>query len=105
MDGNVDVIFVHAKEREEKFVAEWYGAKRYVVMHNDFVILGPAKDPAGIKGMKDAGDSLKRIADANALFISWRRQRNPYERTGPLETIGCSFKERNDNINEKRQKS
>ena len=50
MDGNVDVIFVHARAREEKFVKEGYGTKRYAVMHNDFVILGPEKDPAGIKG-------------------------------------------------------
>ena len=70
MDGNVDVIFVHAKAREEKFVADGYGTKRYAVMHNDFVILGPAKDPAGIKGMKDAGGALKRIAEAKTLFVS-----------------------------------
>lgn len=70
MDGNVDVIFVHARAREEKFVADGFGARRYAVMHNDFVILGPAKDPAGIKGMRDAGDALKRIAQAKALFVS-----------------------------------
>lgn len=70
MDGNVDVIFVHARAREEKFVAEGYGAKRYAVMHNDFVILGPAKDPAGIKGIRAAGRALKRIAEAKALFVS-----------------------------------
>jgi tungstate transport system substrate-binding protein len=70
MDGNVDVIFVHAKAREEKFVSDGYGTKRYAVMHNDFVILGPTKDPAGIKGMKDAGGALKRIAVAKVSFIS-----------------------------------
>jgi tungstate transport system substrate-binding protein len=70
MDGNVDVIFVHARTREKKFVAEGYGTRRYAVMHNDFVILGPAKDPAGIKGMRDAGDALKRIAEDKALFVS-----------------------------------
>jgi tungstate transport system substrate-binding protein len=70
MDGNVDIIFVHAKAREEKFVTDGYGAYRYAVMHNDFVILGPAKDPAGIKGMRDAGQVLRRIADAKATFIS-----------------------------------
>jgi tungstate transport system substrate-binding protein len=48
-DGNVDVIFVHAKAREEKFVQEGFGTRRYAVMHNDFVILGPQKDSAGIK--------------------------------------------------------
>ncbi len=70
MDGNVDVIFVHAKGREESFVNEGYGTKRYAVMHNDFVILGPPGDPAGIKGVKGAADALKKIADAKALFVS-----------------------------------
>lgn len=69
-DGNVDVIFVHAKAREEAFVAEGFGVKRYAVMHNDFVIVGPAKDPAGIKGTKTAAEALKKIAAAGAKFIS-----------------------------------
>ena len=70
IDGNVDVIFVHAKEREEKFVKEGYGTKRYAVMHNDFVILGPLDDPAGIRGQSDAAAALAGIAKAEALFIS-----------------------------------
>ena len=70
MDGNVDVIFVHAKTREEKFISDGYGTKRYAVMHNDFVILGPAKDPAGIKGMAHAGEALKKIADSQSAFVS-----------------------------------
>jgi tungstate transport system substrate-binding protein len=70
MDGNVDVIFVHDRAREDKFVAEGYGTKRYGVMHNDFVIIGPPKDPAGVKGLKDAAVALKKIAGAKALFIS-----------------------------------
>ena len=70
MDGNVDVIFVHAKAREEKFVQQGYGTRRYAVMHNDFVILGPAKDPAGIKGLSMAGGALKKIADAKSAFVS-----------------------------------
>lgn len=70
MDGNVDVIFVHAKEREEQFVAEGFGTKRYAVMHNDFVIVGPPSDPAGIDGMKDAAAALKKIARSEAAFIS-----------------------------------
>ena len=69
-DGNVDVIFVHAKAREEKFVAKGFGTKRYAVMHNDFVILGPANDPAGIKGMTDAATALKKIALSKSAFIS-----------------------------------
>ena len=70
MDGNVDVIFVHARAREEKFINDGYGTKRYAVMHNDFVILGPAKDPAGIKGMTDAKAAFKKIADSQSVFVS-----------------------------------
>jgi tungstate transport system substrate-binding protein len=70
IDGNVDVIFVHAKTREEKFVANGYGTRRYAVMHNDFVILGPPDDPAGIKGMQKASEALKKIAASEVLFIS-----------------------------------
>lgn len=70
MDGNVDLIFVHAKNREEKFVEQGYGTKRYAVMHNDFVIVGPAKDPAGIKGTEKAAQALEKIAKAKAGFIS-----------------------------------
>lgn len=69
-DGNVDVIFVHAKDREEKFVQDGFGTKRYPVMHNDFVILGGSADPAGIKGMSDAGKAFKKIAKAQATFVS-----------------------------------
>ena len=70
MDGNVDVIFVHARAREEKFVAEGYGTKRYAVMHNDFIILGPPNDPAGIRGQKDAAAALTKITHAKTLFVS-----------------------------------
>ena len=69
-DGNVDVIFVHAKGREEQFVADGFGTKRYAVMYNDFVILGPDADPAGIKGLSDAGEALGKIAAAKATFVS-----------------------------------
>lgn len=70
MDGNVDIIFVHSKAREEKFVADGYGTKRYAVMHNDFVILGPEDDPAGIGGTKGAADALRAIAGSKSLFAS-----------------------------------
>lgn len=70
MDGNVDIIFVHAKGREKEFVEEGYGTKRYAVMHNDFVIIGPPTDPAGIKGLSDAAEALQKIAAAEAEFIS-----------------------------------
>ncbi len=70
IDGNVDVIFVHAKAREEKFISEGYGAYRLGVMHNDFVIIGPAADPSGIKGMRDAAGAFKKIAMTKVKFIS-----------------------------------
>ncbi len=70
MDGNVDVIFVHAKAREEKFIQQGFGVKRYAVMHNDFVILGPKNDPAAIKGLTDAAAALNKIAAAKAGFVS-----------------------------------
>lgn len=70
MDGNVDVIFVHAKQREEDFVDQGYGTKRYAVMHNDFIIIGPEKDPAGVKKAKSANEALQMIAKAKAPFIS-----------------------------------
>ena len=65
-----DVLFVHAKPAEEKFVSEGYGVKRFDVMYNDFVIVGPAADPAGISGRNDAAASLKAIAEAKSLFAS-----------------------------------
>ncbi len=70
MDGNVDVLFVHAKEKEEKFVSDGFGAYRLAVMHNDFVIVGPSKDPAQVKKAKDAPDALRRIAETGSFFIS-----------------------------------
>ncbi|MCF6188334.1 MAG: substrate-binding domain-containing protein [Desulfobulbaceae bacterium] len=70
MDGNVDVIFVHAKGREEKFVQDGFGTKRFPVMHNDFVLIGPGEDPAGIRGETSAADALRKIAEKKATFIS-----------------------------------
>ena len=69
-EGNVDVIFVHAKGREEKFVEEGWGTKRYAVMHNDFVIIGPTADPAAISGFSDGGKALGKIAEMKQIFIS-----------------------------------
>ncbi len=65
-----DVLFVHAKSAEEKFVAEGYGVNRYDVMYNDFVVVGPPADAAGVSGSNDAAASLRKIADAKALFAS-----------------------------------
>src|SRR6202165_4755672 len=68
--GDADVVFVHAKSAEEKFLAEGEGVKRYPVMYNDFVLIGPKTDPAGIKGIKDVGHALKTIMAKQADFIS-----------------------------------
>jgi tungstate transport system substrate-binding protein len=68
--GNVDLVLVHAKSLEEKFVAEGFGTERIDLMYNDFVIMGPSKDPAGIKGMAVATEALKKIAEKQALFVS-----------------------------------
>lgn len=67
--GDYDLVMVHAKALEEAFVAEGYGTKRIPVMYNDFVLMGPASDPAGIKGMTYA-EALKAIMDKGAKFIS-----------------------------------
>jgi tungstate transport system substrate-binding protein len=68
--GDADVAFVHAKALEEKFVAEGGGVKRYPVMYNDFVLAGPASDPAGIKGTKDIAVALTAIKQKGAPFVS-----------------------------------
>jgi tungstate transport system substrate-binding protein len=68
--GDADVVFVHAKSAEEKFLAEGYSTKRYPVMYNDFVIIGPKADPARIAGTKDVAPALKKIRDSQATFIS-----------------------------------
>jgi tungstate transport system substrate-binding protein len=68
--GDADVVFVHAKSAEEKFLAEGQGVKRYPVMYNDFVLIGPKSDPAGIKGMKDVAKAFQTIEAKQAPFIS-----------------------------------
>ena len=68
--GDADVVFVHAKSAEEKFLSEGHGVKRYPIMYNDFVLIGPKSDPAGIKGIKDITAALKEIMAKNASFIS-----------------------------------
>jgi tungstate transport system substrate-binding protein len=68
--GDADVVFVHARPLEEKFVADGAGVKRYPVMYNDFILVGPKSDPAGIKGMTDIAEALKAIKAKGAPFIS-----------------------------------
>lgn len=69
-NGDADVLFVHHRPSEEAFVADGYGVRRYPVMHNDFVIVGPASDPAGIKGARDAAGALAAIARSGSPFAS-----------------------------------
>ena len=68
--GDADVVFVHAKAAEEKFLAEGHGVKRYPVMYNDFVLIGPKSDPAKVAGGKDIVEALKKIRSAQAPFVS-----------------------------------
>jgi tungstate transport system substrate-binding protein len=68
--GDADVVFVHAKQLEEKFVAEGYGVKRFEVMYNDFVMVGPKSDPAKVGGTKDIVAALQKIKAAQAPFAS-----------------------------------
>ena len=69
-NGDADAVFVHAKADEEQFVADGWGVKRQAVMSNDFVIVGPAADPAGVGGLTDAPAALTRIATSRAVFVS-----------------------------------
>ena len=68
--GDADVVFVHARPLEEKFVAEGYGVRRYEVMYNDFVLIGPKADPAKVAGGKDAIAALKQIHQTKTAFVS-----------------------------------
>lgn len=68
--GDADVVFVHDRAAEEKFVAEGHGVERHDVMYNDFVLVGPKSDPAGIAGGRDIVEALKRVAAAKAPFVS-----------------------------------
>ncbi len=68
--GEADVVLVHAPESEEAWMAQGNGIERLLVMHNDFVIVGPKGDPAGLRLVKSAADGMKRIADARAPFVS-----------------------------------
>jgi len=68
--GDVDVVLVHARPAEEAFVEAGYGVARHEIMYNDFIIVGPLDDTAGVRGLKDAGLALGKIAAVKALFVS-----------------------------------
>lgn len=67
---NADVLLVHSPSAEKDFMSNNYGSDRRLVMHNDFIIVGPASDPAGIKGIKTAAEAFTKIADAKSIFVS-----------------------------------
>lgn len=69
-NGDADVVLVHSRAREDQFVADGYGTARYDVMYNDFILIGPAADPAGIKGMTDATAAFAKIAETGSTFVS-----------------------------------
>ncbi|WP_136441735.1 substrate-binding domain-containing protein [Pacificoceanicola onchidii] len=69
-EGDVDAILVHSRKAEEAFVADGFGTHRREIMYNDFVVIGPGEDPAGIAGAADAGDALARIATQQSRFVS-----------------------------------
>ena len=95
-NGDADLLLVHDTPSEEAFVAEGYGSERFDLMYNDFVLVGPASDPAGIAGMGDAAAALSRIAAVEAPFVSrgddsgtHRRERALWEAAG-LDPSGAS---------------
>ena len=101
-NGDGDLLLVHAKPEEEAFVAEGWGVKRYDVMSNDFVIIGPADDPADINGLQQAGAALRKISQTQAVFISrgdesgtHKKERALWEiaAVDPLETGGTWYRE------------
>ena len=104
--GDADVLLVHHRPSEEAFVREGYGLRRHPLMHNDFVIVGPASDPAGIRGSADAVAAFRKIRGARAVFLSrgddsgtHRRERSlwhasgiaPSERAGWYREIGAGM--------------
>lgn len=106
MDGNVDLIFVHAKGREETFVAEGYGTKRYAVMHNDFIIIGPESDPAGAAKTANVNEALKAIASSESEFISRGDDSGTHTKEQSLwTTSGVAVKEQKRSIVKKGEKA
>ncbi|MFT5397203.1 MAG: tungstate transport system substrate-binding protein, partial [Gammaproteobacteria bacterium] len=88
-NGDVDLIFVHAPAAEKKFVAEGSGIEREPVMHNDFVIVGPAADPAGIKKANNIVDAMSKLIEAKHVFVSrgddsgtHKKEKNLWKMTG-----------------------
>jgi tungstate transport system substrate-binding protein len=68
--GDVDVVLVHSRPDEDKFMLQGFGSARFDVMYNDFIIVGPKSDPAKISGLKNADEALKKIAQSQSRFVS-----------------------------------
>jgi len=68
--GEADVMLVHSPDAEKKFIADGFGVNRQLIMHNDFIIVGPPSDPAKVKGVKSSAEAMKMIAKAESLFLS-----------------------------------
>jgi tungstate transport system substrate-binding protein len=101
-NGDADVLLVHHRASEERFVAEGYGVKRHDVMYNNFVLVGPGADPAGVRGRTDAARALARIADSKSIFASrgddsgtHKKERDLWAAAGidPLEASGTWYRE------------
>lgn len=82
--GDVDVVLAHARALEDRFVAEGWGVERRDVMHNDFVVVGPASDKAQVGGARDAADAVRRIAKVGATFVSRGDQSGTHEKEREL---------------------
>ena len=97
--GAIDLVMAHAKSLEEKFVSEGFGTERISLMYNDFVIVGPPDDPAGIKGNKSATDALKKISEKGATFVTrgdksgptWRRWNSGRRQASSLQVHGIMY--------------
>lgn len=87
-NGDADVVLVHARAREEAFIEEGYGTARYDVMYNDFVLVGPADDPAGIAGLGIATEAFAKISESDAIFVSRGDDSGTHQRIGDLESGG-----------------
>ena len=86
-DGDVDLVMTHAPGAERKFVDAGYGIEPHGVMYNDFVLLGPKADPANVEGMSDVDAALARIAESNAGFDLWLKDRDPQSGVRDFEWI------------------
>lgn len=101
-NGDGDVLLVHAKTAEEEFVAAGWGVSRHNLMYNDFVIVGPPADPAGIAGMKDVQGALRQIAESGSIFASrgddsgtHKKERSLWQEAGidPIAASGTWYRE------------